>query len=113
MTEAQAAIFKTIDIPDALYSLSARVTSMEEDLRRANKQAARVKDLEQKLEQAEKELADYQFNYPTIIELEKEKAELKAKYLQAKELLNDFICYANLDDCNLYIKEQAEQFLKE
>lgn len=32
---------------------------------------------------------------------------------KAKELLEDFICYANLDDCNLYIKEQAKQFLKD
>ena len=69
-----------------------------------------------------------------VAELEQENAELKEegkktfndwleacnkygkvnlKLTKAKELLEDFICYANLADCNLYIKEQAEQFLSE
>ena len=100
----------------------------------------RIAELEKELE-FEKSVNGEFTAIEKLRELEKENAELKEKLkpenclkslaksgfvkftcengnehdqlTKAKELLEDFICYANLADCNLYIKEQAEQFLKD
>ena len=71
----------------------------------------------EKLRELEKENAEFKRDKEDLIFIRNQNAkcmcEDKEQLTKAKELLEDFICYANLADCNLYIKEQAEQFLKD
>ena len=70
------------------------------------------------LKEENAELRRNEFNARSCLELQQSQDKAILNYMgdqltKAKELLEDFICYANLADCNLYIKEQAEQFLKD
>ena len=69
------------------------------------------------IDELEKENAEFKRDKEDLIFIRNQNAkcmcEDKEQLTKAKELLEDFICYANLADCNLYIKEQAEKFLSE
>lgn len=108
---------KTIDFDDAIHRI-VRLEKENAELKKACDETQELLDKQieatYKLDKENAELKEglRDANEKVVHLACNQNKDLKYKLTKTKELLEDFICYAELADCNLYIKEQAEQFLK-